>query len=232
MKIVYKDILQQMKYYSKIVLLIISVSALVTVITADYVSMKIKQYKQAKIDDENQQLEGFISTLIVIIRANLSGFEKQRISGAIVRTTGLLLSDIESRKGVAVFVAIESKFNKNAKSPVGAVGLTQIMPKYSKEFGKQCNIDIQDTDNLSDPELNLLLGVCQFKQLMKIFNNTALALVAYNAGQNSESLKELKSLQNIKNTETANYVSRFTYLKNAAETEVNKKEKHEKNQNN
>ena len=168
-------------------------------------------------DNENAQVFQFVLSLMKVSRADLSDYEKLYIAQTIVRVSEYILVELENRKAFAVLVAIESKFNKNAKSPVGAVGLSQVMPRYAPSFGKPCGIANFKPEEVSDPELNLLLGACQFKELLNALNNTALALVAYNSGQNSESIKELKSLGNIQNTETANYVSKFTYLKGAAE---------------
>jgi soluble lytic murein transglycosylase-like protein len=121
-----------------------------------------------------------------------------------------------------VLIAIESKFNKAAKSPIGAVGLSQVMPQFVSDFGRPCSITTTKDDDLFDIETNLLLGACQFRELSKELDNPALALVAYNAGQSAAAIKQMKSQSNIQNIETANYVSKFTYLKSEAESNVNK----------
>lgn len=164
--------------------------------------------------NEDQTLGKFVVTLMNIANAPLTEFQRQTVAQAIVRVSGGVFQSYEERKAFAILVAIESKFDKNAKSPVGAMGLTQVMPKYVSEFAGRCGIkDVKPTD-LVEIEQNLTLGACQFRELLNVLDgNIASALVAYNAGLSSGSLKELRSLKNIANTETASYVTKYTYLR-------------------
>jgi soluble lytic murein transglycosylase-like protein len=109
-------------------------------------------------------------------------------------------------------VAIESRFEPRAKSSAGAVGLAQVIPKYAKEFGSHCGLVFEPSD-MDIPELNLLAGACQFKHLVDTLGSTSLALVAYNAGRYSKSLKSMKLMSGAGNIETANYVAKHTYVK-------------------
>jgi soluble lytic murein transglycosylase len=77
----------------------------------------------------------------------------------------------------------ESAFMQDAKSPVGARGLMQLMPKTAESVAKELQLAISDPDELYQPELNLKLGT---RYLNKIFRrlqeNPVLATAAYNAG--------------------------------------------------
>ncbi len=82
------------------------------------------------------------------------------------RLDGLLL---------AALVEVESSFLPDAVSPVGAVGLTQVLPSTARWLGAP--------GDLTDPDSNLEAGARYLAQLLDRFDgNLELALAAYNAG--------------------------------------------------
>jgi len=71
----------------------------------------------------------------------------------------------------------ESNYSPSALSPVGAVGLMQIMPSTAEAISKG------DSARLTRPELNIRLGARYLKdQLATYDRNIALTAAAYNAG--------------------------------------------------
>lgn len=78
---------------------------------------------------------------------------------------------------IAALIRQESGFNEHARSPAGAMGLMQLMPKTARtmeRFGSR---------HLMDPRVNIRLGVRYFFGLLDRFSGDAeLALAAYNAG--------------------------------------------------
>jgi hypothetical protein len=199
---------------------VISALALVAGAKAiDYYHGHSQQLRAISAQEADNQVVGkFAISLMNLSRAQISDFHKQALAQSIVRVTQNVFSSLEERKAFVVLVAIESRFDKNAKSPVGAIGLSQIIPRYAEEFAARCGITGLSQSDLTDTETNMLVGACQFKELLTTFDGSvASALVAYNAGKSSVSLKEMQGLRNISNMETANYVSKFAYLKEMVE---------------
>lgn len=76
---------------------------------------------------------------------------------------------------------VESRFNPQAISPVGAKGLMQLMPSTAKYLA-EC-IEWEKSINEFKPEFNILAGSYYIARLIEQFDgNVELALAAYNAG--------------------------------------------------
>jgi soluble lytic murein transglycosylase len=106
----------------------------------------------------------------------------------------------------------ESVFNPQARSPVGARGLMQIMPTTAKRMKRSVR-----EKHLVKPDINIELGTKYFKGLLKRYDgNLVYVLGAYNAGEarierwknlyfdSDESI--LKNIEAIPFLETRNYV--------------------------
>ena len=75
-------------------------------------------------------------------------------------------------------VRVESAFNPRAVSPVGAIGLTQLMMPTAAEL--QPGIT---RERLYDPDTNLRLGFRYFRRLLRFYDgDVEMALHAYNRG--------------------------------------------------
>ncbi|HEX6559035.1 MAG TPA: lytic transglycosylase domain-containing protein, partial [Longimicrobiales bacterium] len=75
-------------------------------------------------------------------------------------------------------VSVESDFAHKAISPVGALGLTQLMPSTARFFDPKI-----DRADLFDPDTNLHIGFRFLKELITKYNgNVDRALSAYNRG--------------------------------------------------
>lgn len=74
-------------------------------------------------------------------------------------------------------VAVESHANPRARSPKGAMGLTQLMPATAQRFGVRDAYDIHQ---------NLDGGARYLRELLALFHNdVSLVLAAFNAGENA-----------------------------------------------
>ena len=108
----------------------------------------------------------------------------------------------------------ESKFNEQAISKSGAVGLMQIMPETGEWIARQLNEDYGD---LSEADRNIRYGIWYISELTAEFGgNKVLALAAYNAGRGTvwdwiEEYgwhKDFDKVEEIPYSETRDYVKR------------------------
>ena len=75
-------------------------------------------------------------------------------------------------------VKLESDFNTHATSPVGALGLTQLMPSTARFYEKGIT-----PERLYEPATNLRIGFRYLRGLVKEYDgNVKLALLVYNRG--------------------------------------------------
>ncbi len=81
-------------------------------------------------------------------------------------------------------IATESRFDPQAVSPKGAVGLMQLMPATAERFGVRADAATTLQQRLTDPRTNLQAGARYLALLLRQFGGqTELALAAYNAGE-------------------------------------------------
>ncbi len=86
---------------------------------------------------------------------------------------------------VYAFVRQESSFDPRAKSPAGARGLMQLMPRTASSLDKRRTYKGRQRDLLYDPELNLALGQRYLSRLLasrRVAGDLFRLTVAYNAG--------------------------------------------------
>lgn len=75
----------------------------------------------------------------------------------------------------------ESGFQTQARSPMGAQGIGQIMPGTARDLARQMGVSVQDV--LYDPETNIEAAALYFRQQLDRFGGDyRMALAAYNAG--------------------------------------------------
>jgi len=112
----------------------------------------------------------------------------------------------------------ESAFRPDARSPVGAVGLMQLMPQTAERVADELGVTYQP-DQLEQAPYNLQLGAFYLRKLLDTFQQrVVLALAAYNAGpqavarwlQGGRDLDADLWVARIPYRETRGYVQRVT----------------------
>jgi soluble lytic murein transglycosylase len=79
----------------------------------------------------------------------------------------------------------ESAFVVDARSPVGALGLMQLMPATGRQAGRKLKLNVGSSRALLDIENNLRLGASYLTEMLRRHHgNQVLATAAYNAGPN------------------------------------------------
>jgi soluble lytic murein transglycosylase len=84
---------------------------------------------------------------------------------------------------LAAIVRQESRFEPSARSPVGAVGLSQIMPASARTIASELGYRNISEAELLKPAVNLEFGAYHLSRELDEYNGSIVpALAAYNAG--------------------------------------------------
>jgi soluble lytic murein transglycosylase len=84
---------------------------------------------------------------------------------------------------LAAVIYRESKFEADAESSSGAIGLMQLLPDTAKGIALHTGGSRFQVEDLYDPEINVRYGSFYLRRLIRKYDDTRLALAAYNAGQ-------------------------------------------------
>jgi soluble lytic murein transglycosylase len=84
---------------------------------------------------------------------------------------------------VAAVIYRESKFDADAESSSGAIGLMQLLPDTALGIASFTEGNRFRVDDLYDPEINVRYGSFYLRRLLRKYDDERLALAAYNAGQ-------------------------------------------------
>jgi peptidoglycan lytic transglycosylase len=113
---------------------------------------------------------------------------------------------------LAAVIDEESKFNTDAKSRTGALGLMQLQPQTAKGIAIRTGGSKFVVSDLYDPELNVRYGAWYLRNLLDKYGDERTALAAYNAGQ--ENVDRWRAAhEGVQFPETRAYVDRVEWLK-------------------
>ena len=84
---------------------------------------------------------------------------------------------------LAAVIYTESKFDADARSGAGAVGLMQLLPETAKGIAIRTGGGRFVVSDLVDPEINVRYGSWYLRNLLDRYDDVSTALAAYHAGQ-------------------------------------------------
>jgi soluble lytic murein transglycosylase-like protein len=122
---------------------------------------------------------GAIAAYLTSRHTGLSKLEIRRLAAAIISEA--LRHGVEPGLVLAV-IQVESNGYHRAVSPVGALGLMQILPSTARELASKHGIVWHGDETLFDPIVNVKLGTAYLKQLADRYDHVPTALAAYNWG--------------------------------------------------
>lgn len=118
---------------------------------------------------------------------------------------------------VASLINAESRYNEQALSNKGAMGLMQIMPRTAEFIASELEIEDFDLSMLYDVDTNIMFGCYYLNYLYNKFEDTKVVLASYNAGEgkvqewlrNSQYSDDGVTLKKIPYEQTSNYVDKI-----------------------
>jgi peptidoglycan lytic transglycosylase len=114
---------------------------------------------------------------------------------------------------LAAVIEQESKFDPNARSSAGAVGLMQLTPQTAKGIALYTGGSRFVVSDLTDPEINVRYGSWYLRHLLdRYHDDERTALAAYNAGEQNVDRWQARH-EGIQFAETRAYVDRIERLK-------------------
>lgn len=113
---------------------------------------------------------------------------------------------------LAAVVYAESRFDPDARSEAGAVGLMQLLPETAKGIALRTGGDRFVVSDLLDPEINVRYGSWYLHHLRDRYAQMRLVLAAYHAGQGNVD-EWLERGGEIEFEETREYVDQVTRLR-------------------
>jgi soluble lytic murein transglycosylase len=109
----------------------------------------------------------------------LAPFELAAVAETVVREARRNALPVEL---VLAVMHVESSYHNFAVSPVGALGLMQVMPATGLGLAQQLGVPWRGPQTLFDPHVNVAFGVAYLKALERRYGRLDVALAAYNWG--------------------------------------------------
>ena len=108
-------------------------------------------------------------------------------------------------------IEAESKFNADARSNAGAIGLMQLTPSTAKGIAQYTGGSRFRVSDLTNPDINMRYGAWYLGHLFDKYGKERLALAAYNAGQDNVDRWQREHV-GIQFQETRDYIAKVERL--------------------
>ena len=170
------------------------------------------------VQSTDAELGAHVLKTMSYVKSPLSPIRRQMLAQVLVNVANNTFENLADKKDWIRILAIESRFDNSARSPVNATGLGQVMPQHAKEFGKLCGMTNLQEGDVADLMINATLSACVWRHLLETVpeRSVILALSSYNAGPSSSSTKNIQGMRTPVE-ETAGYITKFSYLKEVTE---------------
>lgn len=148
-----------------------------------------------------------------------------------------VVSEVSRQHNIDPFVLLaimreESRYDPEARSVSGALGLMQLMPQTAYLLNREAKVHIADKNMIHDVRVNITIGGYYLKTLLAEFKNLSIALAAYNAGhekvrdwlRNGKYKAYDEFIEDIPFDETRNYVKKVLMSYNIYRQQAEKTE--------
>lgn len=164
-----------LKLVNKKILLVLSFLLVITLVSFHFYRLNNFEVKRA------EYIKSFVVSFVKI--NDIKGFNDEELEILAEEINNASKKfEIDPRLILSV-IKVESDFNKNAVSSVGARGLMQIMPSTARYLAKKLNIKYHGIETIYDIKNNIVMGTYYLSYLASKYNkNMKLYLAAYNRG--------------------------------------------------
>lgn len=180
----------------------------------EFVALKQQAAQEQETSKQKEALLSFTYKVMELSpKSKLSQAKKEILAQKIVNIVQDNINGVDAQEQYISMLKIESAFDNSRSSPVGAIGLAQIMPATFKKAIEDCNIDAT-IDDIHNEDINITVGACYFSLLLdENDNNPRLSSLAYNGG--ARVVEKFKKLGDV-NQESSNYALKVEHIKDLA----------------
>lgn len=146
-------------------------------------SQGVEEFSQVSLfwNDRHQDLN--VAEIETILAARLPKSQLKRVKPLARHIQAMAQAYAFSPSLILAVIQTESTFKMDARSPVGAVGLMQVLPSTAKYIAHKWNIGTyKKARDLNDPFVNITIGVAYLAYLRERFENPMHYVAAYNLG--------------------------------------------------